>query len=67
MSDEPQIHREYRIRRVRTSISIPEDVDAWVKWRAKSEGIPASSVYVDAVNLLARDAGVKGAPDKRDS
>ena len=53
MTDEPKIEREVRIKRVRTSISVPEDVDEWVRWKARSEGVPISYVYALAVSRWA--------------
>lgn len=53
MADAPKIVQEVRIPRIRTSISVPEDVDVWVRWKAAEEGVPISYVYALAVSRWA--------------
>lgn len=55
VTDVPQIQEEVRIARIRTSISVPEDVDAWVRWLADREGTSFSTVYVTAIRRWAVD------------
>lgn len=68
MGEAPQIRREYRVRRIRTSISVPEDVDAWVRWKAAKDGVPISSVYAQAVTNWSIDSAIESAfgADKND-
>lgn len=53
MTNEPKIRDEVRIERLRTSISVPQDVDAWVRWYANEKGMSISSVYATAIKQLA--------------
>jgi len=51
---EPVIETERRVRRVRLSISVPEDVASWARWKADQDGTNVSKVVVDAVTTYAR-------------
>lgn len=55
-SKPPLVRDERRIPRVRTSVSLPEDVVQWLKWRANSSGHTVSGVIADAVRRLARES-----------
>lgn len=53
MAEAPVIRPQVRVKHARTSITVPHDVDEWVRWRSATAHVSMSSVYAEAVRIYA--------------